>query len=157
MTEVKGQTWDFAGNRLSRKNALALCYSKGWRRATKLITAVAVMEAESQRYAGAYHHNHEHTPDGAHVIDNETGQPFVLSTDRGLFQVNDKAHPRPFPEELFDPEVNAEVAYDIYRSRDKDFTAWAAYNSGAYLRYVPLVTASWALGRWRERVPYWEG
>ena len=157
MPEIKGTTWDFGGNQLDIKNALALVRAKGFSGREEVITAVCVMTAESQRYARAWHHNHEHEPDrpDVHVISNETGQPVILSTDRGIFQINDKAHPDLDPEVMFNPRRNAEMAREVWRNRGRSFEAWAAFNSGAYLRFWDEVAQAYFRGVWRERVEKW--
>jgi len=152
MSEIKGVTWDFDGNQLSIKSALALGYVAGWR-GVSLVDAVSVMTAESQRYARAWHHNHEHNDDGSNVVRNDTGEIIVLSTDRGLFQINDKA--QGVEDEAFDAKVNARLAYGIYHARGNQFTAWAAYNSGAYLRYRDEVEKVWERKAWLLMVPKW--
>jgi hypothetical protein len=122
-----------AGTQLSIKQALALCYAVGWRRFA-LTTAVAVMTAESGRYDGAWHLN-------------DNG-----STDRGLFQIN-TVHPLT-DAEAFDAKRNAEYAFTLSRA-GADWTPWAAYNSGAALKYVPIVAAVRLLHTWRTRVAHW--
>ncbi len=130
-----------AGTQLTYKHALALCSSVGFRK-KNLVTAVALMCAESGRYVGAYHVN----------IDVETGE--VDSTDRGLFQINDKWHPDLSDLEAYQAKCNAEYAFKM--SSGQNFGAWAAYNSGAHLKFVPIVAAVRALGTWRTRIPYWD-
>lgn len=141
--EVKGTTWDFDGRQLDYKSRLAVCFAQGFRGGDRVITAASVMTAESQGYTRAWHHN---------MSDDCTT---TLSTDRGLFQINDVAHPTLTEEEMFDPKTNVHAAHKIYESRGDTFTAWAAYNSGAYLKYYPLFAAVWALGTWRKRIPRW--
>lgn len=105
MTEDKGRHY------LPRELAL-LCYNAGWIDAKNLATAVAVCIAESNGYEHAVHVN----DDG--------------STDRGLWQINDSAH----------PEVSDEVAFNAVRATnyarglylDRGFRAWAAYTNQAY-------------------------
>lgn len=119
-----------AGVQLSIKQALALCYEVGFRRFA-LTVAVATMTAESGRYTEAYH-----------VNDNG-------SIDRGLFQIN-TLHPLT-DAEAFNPRRNAEYAAQLSQL-GADFTPWAAYNSGAYLKYVPLIAAVRVLHTWRSRI-----
>lgn len=143
--EIKGVTWDFDGRQLDYKSRLAVCYAQGFGgKGTRVITAAAVMTAESQGYTRAWHHNLG--------LDCET----VVSIDRGLFQINDLAHPELTEEEMYDPRKNVHAAWKIYRSRGNSFSAWAAYNSGAYMKYYPIIAAVWALGTWRKRISRWE-
>ena len=59
------------GHRLAIPNCLALVYAKGWKRRWKQIKAVAIICAESARYARAWH-------------DNLDADGNVVSRDRGL-------------------------------------------------------------------------
>lgn len=124
-----------AGHQLSIGNALALCYAKGFTGGQRLITAVAVMSAESARYTKAYYVN----TDG--------------STDRGLFQINDRAHPALSDEEAYDARMNVRYAHKLYS--EQSWRPWMAYTSGRYLLFVPKVTAIWLLGAWRGKVGKW--
>lgn len=121
------------GNQINVKQALALCYHVGFRN-QRLSTAVAVMQAESARYIGAYYIN----------VD-ENGVP--LSADRGLFQIN-SLHKSLTDEEAFCPIPNAEYAFRLSMF-GRNFTPWAAYNSGAYLTARPLIEEIRQLGEWR--------
>lgn len=125
-----------AGRQLSYKWSLALCYSVGFR-GRSLTTAVALMCAESGRYVEAYHENYD-----------EDGN--LDSTDRGLYQINDKWHPELTNEDAYKAIPNAAYAYSL--SSGKNFVAWAAYNSGSYKKFLPLVHATRILGTWRLRV-----
>lgn len=118
--------------------ALALCYHVGWFKPENQKIAVAVMTAESQRYPDAWHENTD-----------EEGN--ILSTDWGLFQLNDKAQDIALPYHL-EPIANAQKAYDIFKNRGKQFTAWAAYNSGNYERWMPFVEEQFNKGRWRTKL-----
>lgn len=132
-----------AGKQLTFGWALALCYDVGWTRKDNLITAVAVMCAESARYPDSWHENYIGVP---------PDELQLVSTDWGLFQINDKAHPEIEVPEILNPIQNAQKAYEIFRGRGKKFTAWAAYNSGAYEKFLPDVRDAWEVGRWRNKV-----
>jgi hypothetical protein len=121
-----------AGRRLTFKWALALCYSAGFRKSA-LTIAVATMCAESGRYVEAYHLN-----------DNGT-------TDRGLFQINSIHDGQISPVDAFKAIPNADFAFQL-SSGGTDFTPWSAFNSGAYLPFVPVVAAVRVLHTWRSRV-----
>jgi hypothetical protein len=128
---MRGGALPFAGKQLSYKQSLALCYAVGFR--GRVITrAVAVACAESGRYEGAYHVN----DDG--------------SVDRGYFQIND-LHVELTDEEAYQAKPNAAYAFKLSQGGE-DFTPWAAYNSGRYLLFVPLVFAVRVLGTWRSRI-----
>lgn len=121
--------------------ALALCHHVGFRK-TALNTAVAVMCAESGRYVGAWHDNL-----------NEDGS--VASTDRGLFQINNHWHPDLSDADAYCAIPNAAYAFGM-SNEGANFTPWAAYNSGSYLKFLPLVLATRATRLWRNKLPYVE-
>jgi hypothetical protein len=98
---------------LNRKQALAVCHYVGFR-AKHLVTAVAVMGAESGRQYDVVGTN----PDGSH--------------DRGLFQINDRAHPDLSDHDALLPIPNARYAHKMSNG-GKNWAPWAAYNSGRYL------------------------
>lgn len=126
--------WGFGDRpKVTIKWALALCHWAGFER-SELVDAVSVMTAESGRYPDAWHEN----------IDPDTGD--VSSIDRGLFQIN-SLHGA---DSTFDVLANAAYAHKLYKANG--FTPWAAYNSGAYAVYKPLVLAVLVLGLWRSRV-----
>lgn len=131
-----------AGKQLTYGWALALCYDVGWKRADRLKVAVAVMCAESARYPDSWHENYIGVP---------PDELQLVSTDWGLFQLNDKAQDLELPYHL-EPIANAQKAYEIFKQRGKKFTAWAAYNSGAYEKFLPPVRDAYDLGRWRNKV-----
>lgn len=126
--------WGLGGVQLSYGWALALCHHVGFR-GKDLTRAVAIMTAESGRWTEAWHRNYPGTTQE--------------STDRGLFQINSKFHVDLADDEAFKPIPNAAYAYKI--SSGRHFTPWAAYNSGAYLKYMPLVWATRVLGRWHKK------
>ena len=133
-----------AGDQLTIKEALALCSVVGFGTGPELVTAVAVMCAESGRYTGAWHDNL--ADDGVTVV----------STDRGLFQINDKAHPSFSDEDAYDPKLNAVFAADLaHTSSGFNWSPWAAYNSGAYLKFMAEVRDVKALHTWQSRMKLW--
>jgi hypothetical protein len=55
------------------------------------------------------------------------------STDHGLMQINDKAHPGYDTHKLdSDPVYNIEAGHTIWREAGGKFTPWTTYTSGAY-------------------------
>jgi len=78
------------------------------------VEAVAIMSAESARITNAEHLNNNG------------------SIDRGLFQIN-SVHGEA---STFDPVKNAGYAFRLSQG-GKNWTAWAAYNNGAYQKYMP--------------------
>jgi hypothetical protein len=124
-----------AGDQLSFKEALALGKVVGFGSGPKLVTAIAVMCAESGRYVGAWH-------------DNDNG-----STDRGLFQLN-TIHANITDAEAYDPKQNAAFAYELSK-QGTDFSPWAAYNSGAYEKFLDDVRTVKQEKTWESRVRLW--
>lgn len=99
---------------LHPRDLAKLCYEAGWIDADKLLIAVSVCIAEGNGYSKAVHLN----ADG--------------STDRGIWQINDKAHPSMSDDECFDPVKATAYARRLYVERGNTFNAWAAYTNGAY-------------------------
>jgi hypothetical protein len=131
-------TWGYGdAPALSIKWSLALCHHARFR-GERLISAVALMWAESGRYPEAWHQNTD--DDGK-----------VTSTDRGLFQINDKWHPALTDAEAYKPIPNAEYASKISH-RGQHFGPWAAYPGPRYLAFYPIVAVVWATGTWRSRI-----
>jgi len=132
---IKGTDWDLVEPKLSYGWLLALAYEHGWTAPWNQVKAVAVCAAESSRYARAWHINEPGTP-------NE-------SLDRGLFQINDLHE---YDGNIWNPFENFMVARRIFVGRGHKFNAWAAYNSGAYLKYVPIVETHQLIGRWEKKL-----
>lgn len=57
------------------------------------------------------------------------------SKDRGLWQINSYWHPEVTDRQAFDPASAAAAAYRISRG-GQDWTPWATFVSGSYLRYM---------------------
>jgi len=133
----KGIIWDLVEPKVSYGWLLALAFEHGWKADFNMVKAVAVCAAESSRYSRAWHIN-------------DPGGP-KESLDQGLFQINDRAHP--YDGNIWNPWENVAEARRIFVGRGYKFNAWAAYNSGAYLKYVPLVWMHYARGRWQNKLP----
>lgn len=118
---------------LSKKQVLAVCRLAGFR-GKHLLKAAATAGAESAwDYTSSYQ--------------NANG-----STDRGLFQINDKAHPD-FPDRLaFLPIPSARKAYELSNG-GQNWTPWYAYGGVRYALYYALCAASLAAekaGLWKH-------
>jgi hypothetical protein len=124
-----------AGTQLTIEQALALCNVRGWS-GTDLTTAVAVMTAESGRFTGAWHDNLD--PAGV-----------IVSTDRGLFQVNDVAHPDLSDVRAYDGVKNAAYSYLLWSANG--WAPWAAYNSGAWEKFRSDIRRVRLTHPWRWR------
>lgn len=129
-----------AGEQLTIKEALALCSVVGFGSGPKLVTAVAVMCAESGRYVGAWH-------------DNLDANGNVTSTDRGLFQIN-TIHESLSDEEAYDALANATFAYQLSKQGD-DWSPWAAYNSGAHEKFIDEIRTVKRENLWQSRMKMW--
>lgn len=124
-----------AGRQLTWKEALALCYEAGFRD-KGLVTAVAVMAAESARFIKA---SHDNAPAGG------------LGIDRGLFQINSYWHRQLSDEEAYRARPNIAYAFQL-SSKGRDWTAWSTYKSKAHVKYLPVVQMVKARGGWRKLV-----
>jgi len=91
-----------------------------------LITAVAIALAESGGNARAYN------PETA------AGAPEGQGS-YGLWQIYLYAHPEFSGDDLYDPQVNANDAYEVYSKAGNSFSPWSTFKSGAY--QAQLVTA----------------
>jgi hypothetical protein len=101
---------------LSPQQVAKLAYDAGFRGGA-LTLAVAVAFAES----GGDPANTGHNTDG--------------SVDRGLWQINNKAHPDVTDACAFSPPCNAAAAYRI-SDQGRNWRPWVAYTSGAYRSHV---------------------
>lgn len=59
----------------------------------------------------------------------------------GLWQIYLHAHPEYKGKDLYDPQVNARAAYQIYSDAAYMFTPWSTFKSGAYLAKMDNVSA----------------
>jgi hypothetical protein len=59
----------------------------------------------------------------------------------GLWQINAKYHPEFGPDftTLYDPQTNANAAYQVYKTAGYSFTPWSTFNSGAFISYLSSV------------------
>jgi hypothetical protein len=103
-----------AGPHIKPRDIAKLCYEADWIDADRLVVAVAVCLAEGNGYTTARHVN----GDG--------------SVDRGLWQINDRAHPSMTDAECDDPKKATAYARKLYEERSNTFGAWSAFTNGAY-------------------------
>ena len=54
----------------------------------------------------------------------------------GLWQIYRKSHPEFSSWNLFDPQANANAAYQVYRAAGSSFTPWSTYKSGRYVQFL---------------------
>ncbi len=101
---------------LSAQQIAQLAYNAGFR-GNDLNTAVAIALAESGGNPSAYN------PEAA------AGTPQGHGS-RGLWQIYGYVHPEYDGNHAFNPQVNAQAAYKIYRQSGGRFTAWSTYNLG---------------------------
>ena len=106
---------------LSWEEIAQIAYDAGWR-GEDLITAVALTQPESGRNPSI----------------NNAGTNSNGTIDYGLWQINGIHNP-PIPG-IYDPVVNAQMAYDIYRTAPRNggynFTPWSAFNANRHTQYL---------------------
>ena len=61
--------------------------------------------------------------------------PGSLSADRGVLQINDKAHPDVSDDQAFDPAQAFIAGYAISMNAT-DYTPWSQYNNGNYQKFL---------------------
>lgn len=101
---------------LSDMQIAQLAYNAGFR-GKDLNTAVAIALAESGGNTDAYN------PEAAAGTAQGSGS-------RGLWQIYGTAHPKYNNSSAFDPRINAQAAYEVYRQSGGHFTPWSTYNLG---------------------------
>lgn len=59
----------------------------------------------------------------------------------GLWQINSHYHPEYGPDftVLYDPQTNANAAYDVYSKSGYNFKPWSTFNNGSYAKYLSSV------------------
>jgi Lysozyme like domain len=92
--------------------------------------AVAIALAESSGNPNVYN------PETAAAGGTPAGQGSY-----GLWQIYLKDHPEYAGDNLYDPQTNANDAYELY-SEAGGFSPWATYNSGAYQAYMGAAVAA---------------
>lgn len=108
-------------------------YRAGFR-GESLITAVAVSCAENSTHQVDL--VHVNTATAQNLIDVYVGRKQVTaSRDRGLWQINDRAHPDVTDAQAFNPLENAKAAYRI-SGGGTNWRPWTTYNSGAYKKWL---------------------
>lgn len=65
----------------------------------------------------------------------------------GLWQINSYWHPEYGPDftTLYDPQTNANAAYQIYVKAGNSFSPWSTFKNGSYSQFVSSVTAAIAI------------
>lgn len=99
-----------------------------------LVIAVAVALAESGGNARAYN------PESAARGGTPQGQGSY-----GLWQIYEKQHPEFQGEDLFDPQKNAQAAFDVYSAAGNSFAPWATFDphdctTPLYISHLPAAT-----------------
>lgn len=62
------------------------------------------------------------------------------TADYGLWQIHQASHPQYSVAGLLDPSYNARAAFAISK-QGTDWSAWATYNAGLHLRWMPKVSS----------------
>ena len=97
---------------------MAFAHAAGMPCDYNLVVAGAVARAESSLYTCATNYN--------------SGG----SVDRGLWQINVRAHPEFDPIRLFEQDYNARAAF-LVSSHGTNWNPWTTFKNGAYRKYLP--------------------
>jgi hypothetical protein len=118
---------------LSDVQLAGVAYGAGFRGGA-LATAVAVSLAESGGRVRARCYNTGHGCRSA---------PFAgqRSVDRGLWQINDRAHPDVSMAVADSPSGAARAAWQI-SGHGRNWRPWSSFNSGSYARFLPRARAA---------------
>lgn len=94
-----------------------------------LATAIAVAMAESGGNTRAYNpETAANTPEG--------------HGSYGLWQIYLKAHPEFAGQDLYDPQINANAAFSVYRAAGYQFRPWSAFKNNTYMAFLDDATRS---------------
>lgn len=167
---IENISYGFYGPRLDQVQRMQRLYGGGFKDASLMVVAYAVMMGESGGYLKAFHHNVERNPDETIKRYNINGEDHmkVISTDLGFIQKNTLHSPAAlvlmtedeslaFVDGLFEdhPELangydSCAVAWQMYNTvvggKKRLFTPWFAYLNKSYVKSLP--NASVALGKW---------
>jgi lysozyme-like protein len=116
---------DFTAALVGNLNAAQIAQyasNAGWS-GSDLVTAVAIALAESAGNPNAI---------------GDTSLAPTNGPSYGLWQVNvgSKANPQYAHDNLFDPQTNANDAYEIYQNHGNSFSAWSTYGGGQYQAFL---------------------
>jgi hypothetical protein len=111
----------------------------GFNGGTDTQEGIAIVCAESGRDPTAVHRNM--------AADGVT----VLSTDRGLWQINDKAHPEVTDAMAFDP-VQATAAAARISSKGSNYAPWSTFGNDAYKPHMEAAAVAMAGARARRNL-----
>lgn len=112
----------YAGSevKLSISQVLLMASKAGFK-GKALTTIVAIAIAESGLHP--------------HILSTCPGTGNQPSRDRGLWQINDLAHPEVSELQAFTGQLAAHAAYRI-SNKGTDFTPWVTYNNESYRQYI---------------------
>lgn len=100
-------------------------YRAGFR-GTDLVKAVAIAMAESGGNTEAYN------PELGAGTKKGSGS-------RGLWQIYGQAHPQYNNATMFNPQANADAAFQVYREMGNRFTPWSVWNKGIAQKIIPTL------------------
>jgi Lysozyme like domain len=109
--------------RFSFSQLVNLAQSAGFN-ASDAITAAAIAIAESGGNPSAYN------PEIA------ASAPCGLGS-YGLWQIYLNAHPEFTGQNLYDPSINAQAAFSVWKGAGNSFSPWSTFKSGVYSTYLP--------------------
>lgn len=111
--------------KLTAQQIAQYAYNAGFRGAD-LVKAVAIAIAESGGNPKAYN------PELAAGTKSGSGS-------RGLWQIYGTAHPQYNNPTVFDPQANANAAYQVYREAGNKFTPWTTWTKGVASQIIPTL------------------
>lgn len=101
-----------------------LCYAAGWHDVWTLAAAIGTFASEALFHPAAFHQN----------VDADGN---VVSTDWGMCQINDAAHPEFFPggspANALDPQKAIAKSFEIWNAAGQSFDPWFGHKNQVYL------------------------
>lgn len=64
------------------------------------------------------------------------------SVDQGIFQINSIHKARYAGQNIFDPQTNVNIAYQVWKDAGGSWKPWVVYQTGAYQKYMQAVPAT---------------
>lgn len=147
-------------------DAAEFCYSAGWHDVLTIAASLGTALSESLLCPEAFHHNLDpiaEIADGTKAKNVETGETitvvdgsagkirhadgtvetvpltveYIVSTDWGMWQLNDVSHPEFFPNGstaiAFNPARSTEAAFDVWLAGGQSFDPWYGHKNLVYL------------------------
>ncbi len=140
------------GRYLSPREVAHLAYDVGWHDTENLHMAVRIAFAESSTGPMvATANGYEPVSSGGFFVCDS--QSLYTNTDgsrdRGIWQINDKAHPMYTDAAMFDPVLNAKAAFQVFKDNGNTFNPWSSLGNTTYLNYW-AEAAEGCMQRWLD-------